>query len=298
MRVLGQRLGQLALTVLFVPLAFFCTILTFLLRGKRIRSEPRHIAITGASRGIGRALALELAKPGAVLALFGRNKEKLEEVKKACESKGAECRLFVVDVTNESEMEGSLQQFDDSYALDLLVANAGVTGDTLGVKRPAVDAARALHDVNVRGVLNTVLPVVERMRQRRRGQLLLLSSIASFSCLPFDGGYSASKAWTRDFGLQLRAYLHKYNVGVTVACPGFTRSDMTLPFAEEKPMPFMVSQERAVREMLEALKNDEAEVVFPSRLALPVRAIFAVLPGGVRQDLARLRLLPRAYSYL
>ncbi|MGB1539723.1 MAG: SDR family NAD(P)-dependent oxidoreductase, partial [Rickettsiales bacterium] len=124
--------------------------------------NPKHIVITGASSGLGAALAEAYASPDIVLGLLGRDEERLTEVRWRCESKGAAVQTGVMDVTDAKAMAEWLTVFDALHPIDLVIANAGISGGSGGGVEGEAQT-RKIFDVNVNGVLNTVLPVVPQM---------------------------------------------------------------------------------------------------------------------------------------
>ncbi len=222
--------------------------------------DPRSILITGASSGIGAALAELYAAPGRFLALTGRNQERLEAVATRCRSRGAEVESALLDIRDAAALAGWIAETDRRHPLDLGVANAGVALGSNGSAETAA-AVRQTFAVNVDGVLNTVLPLVPPMRDRRRGQIAIVSSLASFRGIPGSGAYCASKAAERVFGEGLRGDLAPFGVGVSVICPGFIRTPMTdvNPF----PMPFLMEPERAAVIIRRGLEGNRARIAFP-----------------------------------
>ena len=154
------------------------------MRGRRLPAIPKVILITGASQGLGEGLALKYAKPGVTLGLTGRNKQRLNAVAEACAAKGAHVLQGNMDVTDRDEMAAFILKLDDASPVDLVIANAGVSEETAGVAADVVAATRTLYDVNVGGVFNTVLPLIPRMKERKRGQIAIMSSLAGTSGFP------------------------------------------------------------------------------------------------------------------
>lgn len=229
---------------------------------KTTLSTPKNILITGASSGIGAALALHYARDGVFLALSGRDEERLEEVGNACKARGAAVDMAVLDVGDRGHMEDWVHAADDEYPLDLVIANAGISGGTGGsmIGEP-VEQARRIFDVNVMGVLNTIEPILPRMTQRGRGQVALMSSLASFRAMPGAPAYSASKAAVRLYGEALRISLEGSGVAVNVICPGFVESRITA--ANDFPMPFMMTGEKAAERIVRGLAKNQGLVAFP-----------------------------------
>jgi short-subunit dehydrogenase len=224
---------------------------------------PRSILITGASSGIGEALAYAYAAPGVTLALSGRDRERIAAVAEACRSKGAVVEARAVDVTDRALTEAWIEDADARAPLDLVIANAGISGGTGGSsgKGEGPLQTRRIFDINVTGLLNTVLPAIPPMQRRGGGQLALMSSAASFRGMPGAPAYSASKAAVRAYGEALRGALRPAGIRVSVICPGFVRSRMT--DANPFPMPLLMDAERAARIIRRGLERDRARIAFP-----------------------------------
>ena len=235
---------------------------------------PRSILITGASSGIGAALAREFAAPGIGLALSGRDTDRLAEVSAACRSSGAEVDERILDVADREAMEDWISAVDAARPIDLVIANAGISGGTAG-DGEGEDQARAIFRTNMDGVLNTVYPAAGYMRRRGSGQIAIMSSLASFRGYPGAPAYSSSKAAVRVYGEALRGALAVDGIGVSVICPGYVRSRMT--DANKFPMPMLMDAERAARIIRRGLVNNRARIAFP----WPVYAValmFGALP--------------------
>lgn len=241
----------------------------------------RTIIITGASSGIGRALALRYARPDAVLGLLGRNAARLESVADECRKLGATVHAATVDVRDRVELKSWIDAFDEATPVDLLIANAGVMEGTPpdGEIEPP-DAAHALMETNVLGVLNTVQPILPRMMARGRGQIALVSSIAGFTPLPDAPSYSASKAALLNYGLSLRALLASRSIRLSVICPGYITTPMML--RESGPKPFEMAPEKAAGLIERGLERDRAVIVFPFWFGWATR-ISGRLPDRVRR---------------
>jgi short-subunit dehydrogenase len=219
------------------------------------------IVITGASGGIGEALAVDYAAPGIALALCGRDPARLEVVAEACRAKGAVVDDLAVDVTDREALAAWLVRFDDAHPVDLLIANAGISIDNGISSLDEFARIRQTMAVNVDGVLNTVEPLVGRMMERRHGQIGLMSSLASFIGLPHAASYNASKAAVRVWGESIRYVLKKHGVGVSVICPGFvaTRINAKATF----PMPFLMTTAQASAVIRRCLARNSPRIAFP-----------------------------------
>lgn len=219
------------------------------------------IVITGASSGIGEALALDYAAPGVALALTGRDAARLEGVAIACRQKGATVVADTIDVTDRDRFLPWLVAFDEAHAVDLVIANAGISIDKDNSSLDDFSIIRKTLDVNINGVLNTVEPLLGRMIGRKRGQIGIVSSLAGFIGLPYSASYNASKAAVRVWGESIRYVLKKDGVGVSVICPGFVISRITAeaPF----PMPFLMTSARASTIIRRGLAANRPRIAFP-----------------------------------
>jgi len=246
---------------------------------------PSSILITGGSGGIGAAIARVYAAPGVTLALGGRDAARLERVAEACRAAGAAVGVASADVRDAERLAAWIAEADTRAPLDLVIANAGVSAGT-GGSGETEDQARRIFDTNVAGVINTVMPAVDRMRPRRRGQIAIMASLAAFRGFPGAPAYCASKAAVRVWGEALRGHLHGSGIAVSVICPGYVRSPMTA--VNEFPMPLLMDAERAARIIRRGLQRDRARIAFPWRLYAAVRLLSALPPGLTDPLLRRL----------
>jgi short-subunit dehydrogenase len=246
----------------------------------------RSILITGASSGLGEALALAYAAPDVVLHLSGRNPSRLGDVGEACRAKGAEVAERIVDATDKAAMTGWIAEADGTSPLDLVIANAGISGGTGACLGESAEQTMGIVSANLVGVLNTVLPIIEPMRARRRGQIALMASLAGFRGFPSAPAYCASKAAVRVWGEGLRGWLAKDGIGVTVICPGFVKTRMTA--ANRFPMPLLMTADKAARLMKRGIDSNRARVIFPWQLAAAVWLLAALPPAWTDRWLASL----------
>jgi len=243
--------------------------------------EPKSILITGASSGIGEALAVDYAAPGIFLALTGRDSARTEAVAAACRAKGADVLAETVGAEDAVGMPDLLARAHARRPLDLVIANAGISAGT-GGKGESVAQARRIFDVNVQGVVNTVAPAIELMlakpRDRApRGQIAIVASLAGYRGFPGAPAYCASKAAVKVWGEGLRGELHGHGIEVSVVCPGYVRTRMTE--GNRFPMPLIMDADRAVRIIRRGLERNKARIAFPRRLALMVNLIAALPPA-------------------
>lgn len=223
---------------------------------------PRAILITGASSGLGAALARTYAARDVKLALLGRDAARLAAVAKDCEAAGATVATTTIDVTDHSALSRWIERIDDDWAIDLVIANAGITGG-LGAERwrEAHAAVERVLSVNLHGVLNTIDLPLDRMKARGRGQIALMSSLAGLRGLPYSPTYSATKAALIAYGESLRGPLAQHGIAVNVICPGFI--DTPLDDSISGPKPFRLSAPRAAAIIRRGLRRNKARIGFP-----------------------------------
>lgn len=225
------------------------------------------VLITGASSGLGAALAREYAAAGVTLFLSGRDGTRLQDVANDCRARGAEVRTARVDVTDKEAMHAYITQCDALVPLDLVIANAGISAGTGGTQEPMEQVER-IFDVNLHGVLHTIQPIIAPMLARRSGHIAIMSSLAGIRALPSCPAYSASKAAVRYYGDALRGVLKKQGVIVSVICPGYIRTPMTA--VNDFPMPLVMDASRAARIIRCGLRRKKARIAFPNALYLPL----------------------------
>lgn len=240
---------------------------------------PRHILITGASSGIGAALARHYAGPERRLELSGRDLERLEKVATACRAHGASVVSKALGVTDRSAMREWILAADTDAPLDLVIANAGIGADE-GFGCGSERLARAVFAVNVDGVLNTVYPAMERMVERGRGQIAFMSSLAGYRGFPDAPAYSASKTAVKALGEAWRGALAPRGIRVSVICPGFIETPMT---ARNKfRMPFLMTADRAAEIIARGLDRNRPRISFPWPMTLASWLVAAVPALGDR----------------
>jgi short-subunit dehydrogenase len=247
-----------------------------------------NVVITGASSGIGAALARLYARQRARLLLIGRDAARLALVAEACRAEAALVEVARVDVRERAALEAVLREFDARHPLDVVVANAGVT-IILAPDAPVepAEAFERVLETNLLGAFNTVAPVAERMAKRGAGRIGLVGSIAGLRGLPYSPAYCASKAGLKAMGEAMRARLRTHGVSVTIASVGFVVTP--LDDSIESPKPFRMTPERAAARIAAAIGAKRAHVAFPLPLASATR-LLALLPPRLGD--AVLRLFP------
>ncbi|HEX8561323.1 MAG TPA: SDR family NAD(P)-dependent oxidoreductase [Pyrinomonadaceae bacterium] len=241
------------------------------------------VIVTGASSGIGRALAIELGRRGARLGLTARRAEELLRVAEEVERAGGEALALPCDVRDPEAMKEAAARVRERWGrVDVLVANAGMSTTTAGTRLDAGEAG-AVISVNVLGVVNSVAAVLPDMLQRGSGHLVAISSLASYRGMPKSGAYSASKAAVSTLFESLRVDLRRSGVDVTVIHPGFIRTPMTAN--RKKRLPFLLEVEDAACRIVRAVERRARTYAFPWQLASLVRVI-RHMPGRLYDRLA------------
>ena len=242
--------------------------------------------ITGASSGIGRALADRLAADGVTVVLSARRESLLRDVAASITSRGGTALVEPLDVADVASTVDAIRRIDaDVGGLDLVVANAGVGMSARGAAPSySWEAVAAPCHVNFCGAVATVTAVLPRMVERRRGHVVGISSLAAYGALPGHGGYSAPKAGLSMFLECLRMDVARHGVHVTAVHPGFVRTPMTA--RSRQPMPFLMEAAAAADLIVRALPRGPATIDFPTPLALAAR-LGGALPRVLRDRLLR-----------
>jgi short-subunit dehydrogenase len=226
----------------------------------------RAVLITGASSGLGAALAKRFAGAGVTLGLIGRDAARLEATAAACRERGAAVASAAIDVTDAAALGAWIAQFDRATPAELVLANAGTSaGPAPGQAAEGLELAHRQVRTNLLGAINTIEPIVPALVARRRGRIALVSSVAGLRGLPYSPAYSASKAGVRAYGEALRAGLRPFGVGVSVIVPGFFASPMTDRFKGGHP--FRLSLEQAADIVERGIRRGRPRIVFPWPLA-------------------------------
>ncbi|OKH87045.1 SDR family oxidoreductase [Thalassospira sp. TSL5-1] len=251
------------------------------------------ILITGASSGIGAALARHYARPGVTLFISGRNKSRLKQVENDCRNTGANVFSDILDVTDAEVMQDYVSKCYGIMPLSLVIANAGISAGSGGLGETP-DQVREILSINVEGVLNTIDPAIELMTRDGRGQIAIMSSQASWRGLPTAPAYCASKAAIRVYGEALRGSLKSSGVRVNVVCPGFVKSRIT--DANDFKMPFLMEADKAAKIIDRGLSKNKALIAFPWQMNMATR-LLKHLPSALYERVtARLPKKPSQQS--
>jgi len=225
--------------------------------------------ITGASSGIGEALAVEFGRRGASVGLLARRAEVLREVAGKVEAAGGRALAVAVDVRDAGEVKLAAAKVVERFGrVDVLVANAG-KGEITLARSFNIETATQVLSVNLLGAMNSVAAVLPEMLERGSGQIVGISSLAAYRGFPGSGAYCASKAALSTFFESLRVELRPSNIYVTTIHPGFIDTPMTR--GRNRKMPFLLDVEPAARLMLRAIEARRRTYAFPWQLATIAR---------------------------
>jgi short-subunit dehydrogenase len=233
--------------------------------------HAKTVFLTGASSGIGEALALALAKRGAVLGLLARRGELLRGLAQRCEMEGGVARAYPADVTDPWAVAEAFEQFIHEFSnVDILIANAGIGGNDEATRTYHPRSVEKVIDVNLMGAVNAVHAVLPNMLKRGRGHLVAISSMAGFRGLPRSAAYSASKAAMTAFFESVRLDVRSKGIDVTIIQPGFIKTPLTAGRANK--MPFIMELDDAIPLFMKAIEKKKKFAAFPWQLATVVRA--------------------------
>ena len=232
--------------------------------------KDKIVFLTGASSGIGEALAVEIAKQGGILGLVARREEMLRELAEKCKSVGGKARVFACDVVDAGAIQKAADALREEFGrIDILIANAGIGGNDKETREFQPDAVKKVIDINLIGAVNSVYAVLPQMLEQESGQLVAISSLAGFRGLPKSAAYSASKAGMTAFFESVRLDVQQKGVAVTIIQPGFIKTPLTSGRANK--MPFLMELEDAVPLFLRAIEKQKKFAAFPWQLANFVR---------------------------
>jgi short-subunit dehydrogenase len=222
--------------------------------------------ITGASSGIGWALAKELAGRGCQLGLIARREDRLKALADEIGAAGGKAAFAMADVGDRSQTLAAFQRIRDQLGpVDLLVANSGI-GLPTPLEPMNVPQVESMFRVNTLGVVYAIEAVLPEMLRRGRGHLAAVSSLAAYQGMPGESGYCASKAAVNVYMDGLRIQLRSRGIFVTTVCPGFIATPMTA--VNEFRMPWLMSAERAARKIVRALEKRRKIFNFPWQTTL------------------------------
>lgn len=233
------------------------------------------IWITGAGKGLGRALALELSARGHVIAASARTIEDLESLALEAEAMGDVIMPYVLDVTDRDAVARVTTQIvRDLGVPDIVVLNAGTHSEVTATNFDIAEFSRVI-DTNIMGIANCLAVLLPAMIARKSGRIALMASVAGYRGLPTASAYSASKAAIIALGEALKPELEPHHVDLTLINPGFV--DTPLTRRNKFPMPFIMQADKAARIMADGLEAQKLEIVFPWQMKLLMK-LLGVLP--------------------
>jgi short-subunit dehydrogenase len=225
--------------------------------------------ITGASSGIGWALAKQLAREGCAVGLVARRRDNLDKLAGEIRAAGGKVTVASADVADRAQTVAAIHSIRrDLGPIDLLVANAGVGAPTR-LDPPNVSDIEKMFQVNMLGVVYALEAVLPEMLARKRGHVAAVSSLAAYKGLPGESAYCASKAALNVYLEGLRIELRDRGVAVTTICPGFIKTPMTA--VNKFHMPYLLEADEAARRIVQALRRKKKVFDFPWQMGLMTR---------------------------
>jgi short-subunit dehydrogenase len=238
--------------------------------------------ITGASSGIGAALAKHYAAAGTQVVLAARREQALGELADAIAASGGTAQIEVLDVSDPERTQARIRELDRTLSFDLVIANAGIGGSKWGGNLDWSDC-KSIIDVNVCGAIATLTGALPGMVERKAGHLVGISSVAQYRGLPSSAVYCASKAFLSTFLESLRIDLHGTGVNVTDARPGFIDTPLS---ASLKSKPFEISAEEAATIIAKAVRRKRGVITFPKQMAA-LGHMLELMPGAIYEPAVR-----------
>ena len=254
-----------------------------------MRAAALRVFITGASSGLGRALAFRYAHRGAAVGIAARRREPLEQLAKEL---GPSCDAYALDVRDPIALEHAATHFNSRRGCpQIVIANAGVSVGTSVDHAADLRALRDTVDINLFGLANTFSAFIAPMRAAGGGRLVGIASVAGYRGLPGAAAYSASKAAAIAYLESVRVELHGTGIAVSTICPGYIATPMTArnPYR----MPFILSADAAAERIAIAIERGQSYAVVPWQMAIVAR-VLRVLPDPLYDSLfARAPRKPR-----
>jgi short-subunit dehydrogenase len=236
------------------------------------------VMITGASSGLGRGMALEIAARGGNLGLLARRKDLLNEIVDEIKRNNIKAIAATADVRDAKAVREAADRFRKELGpIDILIANAGIGTADHAVSLTPEHAANVI-GINVLGAVNSVAAVLPEMVERKHGRLVAISSLAAYRGLAKSAAYCASKAALTAYFESLRIDLRRSGVGVTIIHPGFIKTDLTA--GRHAKMPYLMEIEYGVKKIVSAIEKEKKIYTFPWQLATIVRAT-SLMPASM-----------------
>jgi len=228
------------------------------------------VMITGASSGIGRGLALEIAARGGNLGLLARREDLLAAIVEEVRALGIKAVFATADVRDAKAVREAADRFRRELGpIDILIANAGIGTSDHAVRLTPEHAAKVIN-INVLGAVNSVSAVLPEMVERGQGRLVAISSLAAYRGVAKSAAYCASKAALSAYFESLRIDLRQTGVAVTTIHPGFIKTELTA--GRKAKMPYLMELDTGVKKIVTAIEKEKKTYAFPWQLATIVRA--------------------------
>jgi len=238
------------------------------------------IVITGASSGLGEALALHYATIENQLILIARREDRLNDVASRCRNKGAEVETIIIDVNNFERMREIAEHLSEQ-PIDRIILNAGVSVGHGGGVTPFEDF-ESLFKTNFLSVHALLEPIIPKLMEQKSGEIVFISSLASLFTMPTSIAYSSSKRALNAYAEGLHYQLHPHGVCVMTIMPGFIDSEMTQK--NRFKMPFFLTTEKGVQRITNAIQRKRVRYAFPFRFYLMIR-IVSLFPQSLRDKI-------------
>ncbi len=232
------------------------------------------VFITGASSGIGQALAEHYASEGAIIGLVARRLSLLTSLQEKLPTKTI---IYAVDVRDSDALEKAAQDFIAQFGPpDIVIANAGVSAGTLTENKDDIKTFKGVIDINLLGMVHTFQPFIHVMKQAKKGSLVGIASVAGIRGLPGASAYSASKAATIAYLESLRVELNPSGINVTTIAPGFIKTPIT--DINQYPMPFLMAPDIAAKKFAQAIAKKKRFIVIPWQMGCLARILRFIPP--------------------
>ncbi|MDJ0934109.1 MAG: SDR family NAD(P)-dependent oxidoreductase [Kiloniellales bacterium] len=249
----------------------------------------KRVWITGASSGLGRALALKMAAEGWQVAISARSEDQLQAVAALASAFSGKVEAFPLDVTVQTDVQATVARLVEDFGLpDLVVLNAGTHKPTPAASLAAEDFRR-LVDLNLMGTVHCLEAILPPLRERQNGQIAIVASLAGYVGLPLAGAYGMTKAGLINLAEALEPELRAVGIKLQIVNPGFVRT----PLTDRNPfhMPFLMEVEAAAEAFYRGLRSGAFEIIFPRRFAYLLK-VLRILPYPLALAMTR-RLLPK-----
>ena len=234
----------------------------------------QRVVISGASSGLGLALARHYLEQGAMVAVLARRADCLQDLSKQFPQ---QVYCYPLDVRDSAAVQAAAQSFIAHTGVpNIVIANAGISVGTLTEYAEDIDVFQQMMDINMLGVMKTFQPFVVPMREVGQGLLVGIASVAGFRGLPGAGAYSASKAALISYMESLRVELRGSGMRVVTICPGYIKTSMTA--INPYPMPFILPADEAARRIARAIASGSSFAVVPWQMGF-VGRVLKLLPN-------------------